>query len=234
MSTEPTARIEVLVFDGCPHAEAAMQLAHAVAERLGPGISVERVEVDTAERAADLGFLGSPSLRVNGVDVEGKATSAGRLSCRTYEGGAGVPPEWLLEAAVLRALCSARCALPLRSELGAQSTGRRHCARSCAARCDRLVGGVAAYARQAGSRSPPLPRLASTSPLTDRSPYPRFPRTRSTRSSRCAEKRSARCSSAKLGACTGGCRTRRPWAGPKTREPTPSGARATSCGAGWK
>ena len=104
MSTEPTARIEVLVFDGCPHAEAAMQLAHAVSERLGPGISVERVEVDIAERAADLGFLGSPSLRVNGVDVEGKETSAGRLSCRTYEGGAGVPPEWLLEAAVLRAL----------------------------------------------------------------------------------------------------------------------------------
>jgi len=99
-----TVRIEVLVFDGCPHAEAAMQLAHAVAERLGPGITVERVDVDTPERAADLGFLGSPSVRVNGADIEGKTASAGRLCCRTYEGGVGVPPEWLLEAAVLRAL----------------------------------------------------------------------------------------------------------------------------------
>jgi arsenate reductase len=81
-----------------------MQLAQEVAGRLGPGISVERVDVDTPERAAEFGFLGSPSLRVNGADIEGKTASAGRLCCRTYEGGSGVPPEWLVEAAVLRAL----------------------------------------------------------------------------------------------------------------------------------
>jgi arsenate reductase len=95
--------IEVLVFDGCPHAETALELARAVADRLGPGISVRRVQVDTAEKAARLGFLGSPSIRVNGLDVEGRATSAGTLCCRTYEGGSGVPPEWLIEAAVLKA-----------------------------------------------------------------------------------------------------------------------------------
>lgn len=99
-----TVRIEVLAFDGCPHAEAATQLAHEVAGRLGPGITVDRVEVDTPEKAADLGFLGSPSIRVNGEDVERKQTSKGALCCRTYEGGSGVPPEWLVEAAVLRAL----------------------------------------------------------------------------------------------------------------------------------
>jgi arsenate reductase len=101
---EQRVRIEVLVFDGCPHAAAAIQLAHDVASRLGPGISVERLDVGTPERAAELGFPGSPSLRVNGVDIEAKAASAGRLCCRTYEDGSGVPPEWLLEAAVLRAL----------------------------------------------------------------------------------------------------------------------------------
>lgn len=104
MEGHEQVRVEVLVFDGCPHAEAAMQLAHTVAARLGPGIAVERVDVDTPERAAEVAFPGSPSIRVNGMDIEGKATSAGRLCCRTYEGGAGVPPEWLLEAAVLRAL----------------------------------------------------------------------------------------------------------------------------------
>jgi len=104
VGSEQRVRIEVLVFDGCPHAEAAMQLAHDVASRLGPGISIERVEVDTPERAAEFGFLGSPSLRVNGADIEGKTASAGRLCCRTYEDGSGVPPEWLIEAAVLRAL----------------------------------------------------------------------------------------------------------------------------------
>ena len=104
MEGHEQVHVEVLVFDGCPHAAAAIQLARDVASRLDPGISVERVEVDTLERAAELGFLGSPSLRVNGFDIEGKTASAGRLCCRTYEDGSGVPPEWLLEAVVLRAL----------------------------------------------------------------------------------------------------------------------------------
>jgi arsenate reductase len=51
-----------------------------------------------------VGFLGSPSIRVNGVDLEGKTAHFGRLCCRTYEGGSGIPSEWLVEAAVLRAL----------------------------------------------------------------------------------------------------------------------------------
>ena len=100
----PTVRVEILVFDGCPHAEAAFELARQVAERLAPGATVKRMEIDTPEKAADVGFLGSPSIRVNGVDVEGKRTSRGALCCRTYEAHGGVPPEWLLEAAVLRAL----------------------------------------------------------------------------------------------------------------------------------
>jgi arsenate reductase len=96
--------IQVQVFEGCPHAQAALTLARRVVERLTPGLAVERVEVDTAEKAAAIGFLGSPSIRVNGRDVEGRSTSEGALGCRTYERGAGVPPEWLVEAAVLRTL----------------------------------------------------------------------------------------------------------------------------------
>jgi arsenate reductase len=101
--TDEAVRVEVLVFDGCPHAEAATLLAHTVAQRLGPGTTVERVDVDTPEKAAELGFLGSPSIQVNGVDIEGEAGS-GRLSCRMYDDDSGMPPEWLVEAAVLRAL----------------------------------------------------------------------------------------------------------------------------------
>jgi arsenate reductase len=99
---DETVRVDVLVFDGCPHAEAAIRMAHAVAARLGPGIAVERVDVNTPEKAAHLGFLGSPSIRVNGIDIEGRS-GPGRLSCRMYD-DAGMPPEWLVEAAVLRAL----------------------------------------------------------------------------------------------------------------------------------
>ena len=100
----PAPRIEVMVFEGCPHAEAALELARRVAERLVPGVSVERLEIDTPEKAAEVGFLGSPSIRIDGVDVEGKHTARGALCCRTYESGAGVPPEWMVETAVLRLL----------------------------------------------------------------------------------------------------------------------------------
>jgi arsenate reductase len=92
------------VFEGCPHAQAAIDLVRRVVDRLAPGVTVERVEVDTPEKAAATAFLGSPSIRVNGVDLEGRHTSCGALCCRTYRGGDGVPPEWLVEAAVLHAL----------------------------------------------------------------------------------------------------------------------------------
>jgi len=96
-------KVEVLVFEGCPHAGAAISLVREVAARLAPGASVERIDVDTPEKAAALGFLGSPSIRVNGEDIERRSTSQGTLCCRTYAGD-GVPPEWMVEAAILRAL----------------------------------------------------------------------------------------------------------------------------------
>ena len=96
-------RVEVLVFEGCPHASAALSMVREAVERLAPGGSVERVEVDTPEKAAKLGFLGSPSVRVNGEDIERRNAVQGTLCCRTYS-GEGVPPEWMIEAAILRAL----------------------------------------------------------------------------------------------------------------------------------
>jgi arsenate reductase len=96
-------RVQVLVFEGCPHAGAAITLVRAVAARLAPGTGVARVDVDTPEKAAALGFLGSPSVRVDGEDIERRSASQGALCCRTYA-GEGVPPEWMVEAAILRAL----------------------------------------------------------------------------------------------------------------------------------
>lgn len=104
MSDPVPIRIEVLVFDGCPHADAALDLARTVTSRLRADAEVIRVDVDTDEKARAVGFLGSPSIRVNGVDIERKTTDEGSLCCRTYDGGSGVPPEWLVEAALLRAL----------------------------------------------------------------------------------------------------------------------------------
>ena len=96
-------KVDVLVFEGCPHADTALSLVKKVIGRLEPEASVRRVEIDTPEKAAEIGFLGSPSVRINGDDIEKRRTSKGALCCRTYS-GSGVPPEWMVEASVIRAL----------------------------------------------------------------------------------------------------------------------------------
>jgi arsenate reductase len=97
-------RIEVLVFDGCPHAKLALELAQAVAARLSPDARVSKVVIESEEMAARTHFYGSPTILVNGEDVEGCTGPSLGLSCRVYDGSEGVPPEWMVEAAVLRAL----------------------------------------------------------------------------------------------------------------------------------
>jgi arsenate reductase len=92
------------VFEGCPHATPTLELVRRTVDRLAPDAAIERIEVDTLEMASELGFLGSPSVRIDGRDLDDKRTSHGSLCCRTYEGGSGVPPEWLVEAALTRAL----------------------------------------------------------------------------------------------------------------------------------
>lgn len=99
-----TPRIEIISFPGCPHAGEASRLVRDVAARLSPGSPVADVVMETEEAARATGFPGSPSVRVDGTDVEGRDGDPPSLACRIYEGGTGVPPEWMLEAAILRAL----------------------------------------------------------------------------------------------------------------------------------
>lgn len=96
--------IELHVFEGCPHADPARTLLREVTGALCPWAQVVEVDVTSPEQAGAVGFLGSPSIRVAGRDVEGLPGPAeASLSCRLY-GDSGVPPRWMIEAAVLRAL----------------------------------------------------------------------------------------------------------------------------------
>jgi arsenate reductase len=81
----------------------AISLVRKVVSRLAPHATVDLIAVDTPEQASALQFLGSPSVLVNGQDIERKRSRRGALCCRTY-GGEGVPPEWMVEAAILRVL----------------------------------------------------------------------------------------------------------------------------------
>lgn len=95
--------VEVLYFEGCPNHTLAMNLVRCALERDGIPAEVRAVEVRDLETAEAFRFLGSPSIRVNGVDIEpGRQNDPPFFGCRTYtvEGKTtGVPPvEWLVAA----------------------------------------------------------------------------------------------------------------------------------------
>ena len=63
-------KIEILYFAGCPnHAPAISQVRKALHQE---GVTAEMIEVEVkdADRARAAGFPGSPTIRVNGQDVE--------------------------------------------------------------------------------------------------------------------------------------------------------------------
>jgi hypothetical protein len=79
-------KIEVFYFDGCPsHKPALERVRQVLAEE---GLSAEVLEVNVSEPsiAQKVGFLGSPSIRVNGLDVEPEARRErpSGIMCRVY------------------------------------------------------------------------------------------------------------------------------------------------------
>jgi hypothetical protein len=102
-------RLEVLYFAGCPNYERTRELVETAAAELGLAPHIELVEVEDAERTAELRFLGSPTVRVDGRDVEPGADEREdfAFSCRVYRTDQGLretpDPLWirraLLEAA---------------------------------------------------------------------------------------------------------------------------------------
>ena len=97
-----TTTVQVLFFAGCPNHLAAVQLAKDVVARVAPHAHVEEVEVLDDEAAARLRFLGSPTIQVDGVDIEPEARTRTdyAMSCRIY-GAHGLPPPEMIEAALV-------------------------------------------------------------------------------------------------------------------------------------
>ena len=63
-------KIEFLYSKATGRAEAAEEALRLALEATDPSIEVVYTEVDGMEEARDKKFLGSPSIRVNGIDVE--------------------------------------------------------------------------------------------------------------------------------------------------------------------
>ncbi len=92
--------IEVLFFKGCPNHEPTLALAREVVSELGLDVEIREVEIHDEMDALRRQFLGSPSVRVDGVDIEPGAAERTEYAfgCRVY-GAGGVPPkDYLLRA----------------------------------------------------------------------------------------------------------------------------------------
>ena len=105
---QPSVLVELLGFAGCPNVAPALAMIDRVAGELDVAVAVEWIEIADAEGAAGARFLGSPSIRVNGRDIEPGADQRTEFSysCRTYptpRGRAGVPAEAWVRAALRRA-----------------------------------------------------------------------------------------------------------------------------------
>ncbi len=97
-------KIEVLSFAGCPNGKPALELVRRTLRELGLKAEVRFVLVADAAEAEQRRFLGSPTVQVEGRDIEpGRRGDPPSFSCRVYRspsGAVGMPPRDMLVAAL--------------------------------------------------------------------------------------------------------------------------------------
>ena len=80
-----TPRVEFLWWEGCPSHERALADLRAVMAELGlEPDSVEVRHVDTEAEAESASFVGSPTIRVDGQDIQPPRDEPVGLTCRVY------------------------------------------------------------------------------------------------------------------------------------------------------
>ncbi|MGN6689105.1 MAG: DF family (seleno)protein [Actinomycetales bacterium] len=82
--------VTLLYFPGCPNWQTADANLRAALEEVGADIAVQRRVVDSVEDAERHGFLGSPTILIDGRDPFAEPGAAPGLSCRVYRTPAGV------------------------------------------------------------------------------------------------------------------------------------------------
>jgi hypothetical protein len=97
-------KIEVLYVPGCPHHQPAVGAVARVLASESLQAPICEVPVNSQAEAKALRFPGSPTIRINGVDVELEPVINPGLACRLYMNGTGIPTE----EAIRHALSTAR------------------------------------------------------------------------------------------------------------------------------
>ena len=112
-------RIEVLYFEGCPNYVPTIDRLRTVLREEGMNVEVLEVEVKNAAAAERLRFIGSPTIRINELDMEAAAPPW---------------PEWASPRVSLRCAASRRRTWTT----SRKSSTRRRMRRRCCCYCHRL------------------------------------------------------------------------------------------------
>ena len=101
-----TRTVELLWFSECPNHAAARRLLDDVVRDLAPGTPVREIDASDPTTAARLRFPGSPTIRIDGQDVDPSYVDRGDYApgCRLYrtsDGLRGLPPRSWIEDALL-------------------------------------------------------------------------------------------------------------------------------------
>jgi len=79
-------KIELLYIADCPNSQPTIEVVQEVLREQGLPPDIIEIEISDAAQAAALSFPGSPTVRVDGKDVEpsGNLFPSYGVSCRTY------------------------------------------------------------------------------------------------------------------------------------------------------
>lgn len=106
MSNKPKNVIEVLYTEACPFWKDVLKTIEEILRESKIEALVKMVKVSSEEEAKRLRFPGSPTVRINGVDIDPMAKeTTGAIGCRVYmyEGKMyEYPPRDMIEKAVKR------------------------------------------------------------------------------------------------------------------------------------
>lgn len=105
-SYDPGVEIELLVVPDCPNEAAASELITTAVKDTGVSATVTRTVISSQVQAEQRGFVGSPTILVDGFDPFTGSDAPAALTCRLYstsDGVQGAPPLQDLRQALKRA-----------------------------------------------------------------------------------------------------------------------------------
>ena len=98
-------KVELLYVADCPSHAPTMRLLKDVLATEGIPVDITEVLVMDEQMASELKFRGSPTIRINGLDVAEDSSNNGAFACRLYPGSQqiGVPSMEMVRRAVVQA-----------------------------------------------------------------------------------------------------------------------------------